>query len=62
MKGAKTMTLNVSPHAEARLFDFARQEGIDPSALVEKMLQAYRPTLSSPAKPVYTTENDPLVA
>jgi len=54
------MTLNVSPQVEATLFDFARQEGIDPAALVEKMVKAYRP--SSPIPPVYTAENDPLMA
>ena len=53
------MTINVSPLTEARLFDFARQEGIDPGALVEKMVEAYRP---APAHSVYTPENDPLMA
>ena len=54
------MTLNVSPHAEARLFDFARQESIEPAALVEKMVHAYRPTKQT--APIYTADNDPLMA
>lgn len=54
------MTLNVSPQIEARLFDFARQEGIDPAELIEKMLKSYRP--SAPAPSIYTAVNDPLMA
>jgi hypothetical protein len=54
------MTLNLSPQIEASLYDFARQEGIDPASLVEKMVKAYSPATLVP--PVYTVENDPLMA
>jgi hypothetical protein len=58
------MTINVSPQIEATLFDFARQEGIDPVALIEKMVREYRPTPSNngTSQPKFTGENDPLVA
>jgi hypothetical protein len=59
------MTLNVSPQIEAKLFDVARQEGIEPGALIEKMVREYRPAAAvrtSPAQPKYTAENDPLIA
>jgi len=35
------MTLTVSPQTEARLFEVARQEGIDPGALIEKWVREY---------------------
>ena len=54
------MTLNISPQIEARLNDFARQEGIEPATLIEKMVQAYCPEVPPPS--VYTAENDPLMA
>jgi hypothetical protein len=54
------MTLNVSPFIEAKLIDFARQEGVDPATLVERMLKAYHPA-SKPSS-TYTAENDPLMA
>jgi hypothetical protein len=54
------VTLNISPQVEARLFDFAKQEGIDPAALVEKMVKAYHPEVAVPTG--YTAENDPLMA
>jgi hypothetical protein len=37
------VTLDISPQTEARLFDVARQEGIDPAALVERLVKEYRP-------------------
>jgi hypothetical protein len=54
------MTLNLSPQVEAKLFDCAKQEGIDPAELVEKMVKAYSP--AAPASVVYTADNDPLMA
>ena len=54
------MTLDISPEIEAGLNDFARQEGIEPATLIEKMVQAYRPAVPTPS--VYTAENDPLMA
>ena len=35
------MTLTVSPQTEARLFEVARQEGIDPGALIDKWVREY---------------------
>jgi hypothetical protein len=59
------MTVNVSAQVEARLFDFARQEGIDPATLIEKMVAEYRPIKGPPAakpKQKLTATNDPLMA
>ena len=59
------LTLNVSPQIEAKLFDFARQEGIDPTALIEKMVKEYR-LIATPqgpeSQPKFTVANDPLMA
>ena len=54
------MSIEISPQIEARIMNFARQEGIEPSALIEKLVEAYRPPV--PVPPVYTAENDPLMA
>ena len=35
--------MDVSPQIEARLIDIARQEGIDPTTLIEKMVKEYQP-------------------
>lgn len=42
------MTLNISPQLETRLVEMARQEGVGPGALVEKLLTEYRPAKESP--------------
>jgi len=42
------MTLNLSPQLEARLVEVAKQEGVEPGALVEKLLTEYRPAKESP--------------
>jgi hypothetical protein len=60
LERSEIITLNVSPQVEAKLFDFARQEGIHPSELVERMLKAYQPLATTPS--VYTAANDPLMA
>ncbi len=57
------MTLNVSAQIEARLLDVARQEGIDPANLVDKMVREYRLIVSTARlESKLTAENDPLVA
>jgi hypothetical protein len=43
------MTINVSPQVEARLFDVAREEGIDPAVLIERLVMQYRPGVQSTA-------------
>lgn len=59
------MTLTVSPQTEAKLIDVAKQEGIDPSKLIEKLIQEYEtnrtPRNGEPQQKL-TAENDPLMA
>ena len=59
------MTLNVSPQMEAKLFEAAKQEGIDPSKLIEKLIQEYEPNVkplnAEPPQQKFTAENDPLM-
>jgi hypothetical protein len=45
-----TLHLDVSPQVAATLFDLARREGIEPTALVEKMVKAYQPLPASTDK------------
>jgi hypothetical protein len=47
-----SLQLDISPQIEARLLDIANREGMEPSALVEKMVEEYQP------RPVVNSENE----
>lgn len=38
-----SLVLDVGPQIEARIFDFAKREGIDPSSWIAKLVSEYRP-------------------
>ncbi len=56
-----TLTLHLSPVIEARLRAVAKEQGLDPVAVAEQLLQAYLPVVEpgSPANGLTTQERDP---
>jgi len=48
LNAAKNMSLDLNPQIGAQLADYARREGIEPAALVEKMVRQYHPLPASP--------------